>query len=29
MANELGALPSFVRIGGNEHAFVGGFRLWD
>jgi polyphosphate glucokinase len=29
MANELDALPEYVRIGGNEHAFDGGFRLWD
>jgi predicted NBD/HSP70 family sugar kinase len=25
----LGALPSGVRRGANEKAFVGGFRLWD
>ena len=24
----LGALPGEVRVGGNELAFVGGFRLW-
>jgi ROK family len=29
LADELGTLPSYVRVGGNEHAFVGGFRLWD
>lgn len=29
LANELGKLPPNVRLGGNEHAFEGGFRLWD
>jgi predicted NBD/HSP70 family sugar kinase len=31
LADELGELPlpEHVRIGGNELAFVGGFRLWD
>ena len=28
LANELGALPENVRLGGNEHAFEGGFKLW-
>jgi len=28
LANELGELPKNVRLGGNEHAFEGGFRLW-
>jgi polyphosphate glucokinase len=29
LADELGELPEHVRIGGNELAFIGGFRLWD
>jgi len=29
LADELQELPEHVRIGGNELAFVGGFRLWD
>jgi polyphosphate glucokinase len=29
LADELEGLPENVRIGGNELAFVGGFRLWD
>jgi polyphosphate glucokinase len=28
LADELGAVPANARIGGNELAFVGGFRLW-
>ena len=28
MADELGSLPGQARVGGNELAFVGGFRLW-
>jgi polyphosphate glucokinase len=28
LADELDALPAGVRVGGNELAFVGGFRLW-
>jgi predicted NBD/HSP70 family sugar kinase len=28
-AAKLGELPDDVRIGGNDNAFVGGFRLWD
>jgi polyphosphate glucokinase len=28
LADELGALPDDVRVGGNELAFIGGFRLW-
>jgi polyphosphate glucokinase len=27
--NELDELPSGCRRGANEHAFLGGFRLWD
>lgn len=26
---KLGELPDGVRVGGNDNAFVGGFRLWD
>ena len=29
LADELTTLPEGVRVGGNELAFVGGFRLWD
>ena len=29
LADELRELPEHVRVGGNELAFVGGFRLWD
>ena len=29
LADELGELPEGVVVGGNELAFVGGFRLWD
>jgi polyphosphate glucokinase len=29
LADELEEPPEHVRIGGNELAFVGGFRLWD
>jgi polyphosphate glucokinase len=29
LADELRELPDHVRIGGNELAFLGGFRLWD
>jgi predicted NBD/HSP70 family sugar kinase len=29
LANELGTLPENVRLGGNEHAFEGGFKLWE
>jgi polyphosphate glucokinase len=28
-ASELKELPPNVRLGDNENAFVGGFRLWD
>jgi predicted NBD/HSP70 family sugar kinase len=28
-AAKLNELPAGVRIGGNDNAFVGGFRLWD
>ncbi len=28
-ADKLGELPSNVRLGANENAFLGGFRLWD
>jgi polyphosphate glucokinase len=28
-ASKLAELPDRVRIGGNDNAFVGGFRLWD
>jgi predicted NBD/HSP70 family sugar kinase len=27
-AEKLGDLPGGVRLGSNEHAFTGGFRLW-
>ena len=27
-AKHLGTVPSYVRLGANENAFVGGFRLW-
>lgn len=29
LADELVGLPANVRVGGNELAFVGGFRLWE
>jgi polyphosphate glucokinase len=29
LADELVGLPPNVRVGGNELAFLGGFRLWD
>jgi polyphosphate glucokinase len=29
LADELDGLPANVRVGGNELAFLGGFRLWD
>ncbi len=29
LADELDELPGNVHVGGNELAFVGGFRLWD
>jgi polyphosphate glucokinase len=29
LADELDDLPAGVRVGGNELAFVGGFRLWE
>jgi polyphosphate glucokinase len=29
LADELEKLPDGVRVGGNELAFVGGFRLWE
>ena len=29
LADELADLPTNVRVGGNEQAFLGGFRLWD
>jgi polyphosphate glucokinase len=28
-AEKLNELPNDVRIGGNDNAFVGGFRVWD
>ena len=28
-AKRLGDLPANVRLGGNDNAFVGAFRLWD
>ena len=28
LADELDGLPENVVVGGNELAFVGGFRLW-
>ena len=28
-ARLLKELPAAVRLGGNEHAFIGGFRLWE
>ena len=28
-AKKIGELPANVRLGGNDNAFVGGFRLWD
>jgi polyphosphate glucokinase len=28
LADELVGLPANVRVGGNELAFLGGFRLW-
>jgi polyphosphate glucokinase len=28
-ARKLGELPPNVRLGANENAFLGGFRLWD
>ena len=28
LADELGKLPEGIRLGGNENAFEGGFRLW-
>jgi polyphosphate glucokinase len=28
-AKKLGDLPANVRLGGNDNAFVGAFRLWD
>jgi polyphosphate glucokinase len=28
LADELGELPAGLRLGGNENAFEGGFRLW-
>ena len=28
-AKKLGALPGSMKLGANENAFVGGFRLWD
>jgi polyphosphate glucokinase len=29
LADELDTLPEHVTVGGNELAFLGGFRLWD
>ena len=29
LADELGEVPGNVHVGGNELAFVGGFRLWE
>jgi polyphosphate glucokinase len=29
LADELGRLPAEVRLGGNENAFIGGYRLWE
>jgi len=28
-ARKLGVLPPKARLGNNENAFTGGFRLWD
>src|SRR5262245_54087548 len=28
-AKKLTKLPKWVRLGGNDHAFIGGFRLWE
>jgi polyphosphate glucokinase len=28
-ADKLKELPPLARLGDNENAFVGGFRLWD
>ena len=28
-AKKAGDLPANVRLGGNDNAFVGGFRFWD
>jgi predicted NBD/HSP70 family sugar kinase len=28
-ADKLGELPANIRLGANENAFLGGFRLWD
>jgi predicted NBD/HSP70 family sugar kinase len=28
-AKKLGALPENMKLGANENAFLGGFRLWD
>jgi hypothetical protein len=28
-ARRLKKLPRGVRLGGNNHAFIGGLRLWD
>jgi polyphosphate glucokinase len=28
-AAKVGELPADIRVGGNDNAFVGGFRLWD
>jgi polyphosphate glucokinase len=29
LADQLGEAPQGVRIGGNQNAFIGGFRLWE
>jgi polyphosphate glucokinase len=28
-AGQISPLPKGVRLGGNENAFAGGFRLWE
>jgi polyphosphate glucokinase len=28
-AKKVGDLPANVRLGANDNAFLGGFRLWD
>jgi len=28
-AKDVGDLPAYVRLGANDNALLGGFRLWD
>jgi hypothetical protein len=28
-ARKVGAMPEGARLGGNQNAFLGAFRLWD